>query len=80
MCNGNSCRLGLPEVLIGILPGLGGTQRLPRLVGLEKAIDIITTGRHVRVKEALQIGLIDKVSVFPITYTKVYLKIKQRYF
>jgi 3-hydroxyacyl-CoA dehydrogenase len=52
-------KVGLPEVKLGIIPGAGGTQRLPRLVGLEKAADIITSCRQVKMPEALQAGLID---------------------
>ena len=51
----------LPEVQIGLIPGAGGTQRLPRLVGLESALDMILTGRNVRAKKALQIGLIHEL-------------------
>lgn len=56
-----SARVGLPEVHLGILPGAGGTQRLPRLTGAEKAIDAITTGRHIKAPEALDLGIIDKI-------------------
>ena len=52
---------GQPEVLLGIIPGAGGTQRLSRLVGTAKAKDIIFTGRFVKADEALQIGLVDRV-------------------
>ena len=54
-------RVGLPEVALGILPGAGGTQRTPRLVGIPAAIEIITSGRHVPAKEALKLGLIDRL-------------------
>ncbi|MFT3690320.1 3-hydroxyacyl-CoA dehydrogenase NAD-binding domain-containing protein [Paenirhodobacter sp.] len=54
-------RLGLPEVTLGILPGAGGTQRLPRLIALDKAIDIITTGRFVAADEAVELGLLDRM-------------------
>ena len=54
-------RLGLPEVTLGILPGAGGTQRLPRLTGLAAAIDLISTGRAVGTDEALALGIIDQV-------------------
>tara|TARA_R110002049_G_scaffold307712_2_gene509124 strand:+ start:98828 stop:100924 length:2097 start_codon:yes stop_codon:yes gene_type:complete len=54
-------RVGLPEVHLGILPGAGGTQRLPRLIGAEKAVEAITTGRHIKADEALALGIIDKV-------------------
>ena len=53
--------LGQPEVLLGIIPGAGGTQRLSRLVGPSKAKDIIFTGRFVKADEALAIGLVDKL-------------------
>ena len=55
-------RLGLPEVKLGLIPGAGGTQRLPRLVGMAAAIEIIASGRMVGAKEALAIGLIDAVA------------------
>ncbi|GLZ75798.1 enoyl-CoA hydratase [Actinorhabdospora filicis] len=54
-------KLGQPEIRLGIIPGAGGTQRLPRLVGPAKAKDLIFTGRMVDAKEALEIGLVDKV-------------------
>jgi enoyl-CoA hydratase/carnithine racemase len=54
-------RLGLPEVLLGVIPGAGGTQRLSRLVGPAKAKDMIFTGRFVGAEEALRIGLVDEV-------------------
>ncbi len=55
-------RVGLPEVTLGILPGAGGTQRLPRLIGAEAALGMITTGRHVGAAEALELGILDKVA------------------
>jgi enoyl-CoA hydratase/carnithine racemase len=58
---GESARLGQPEILLGIIPGAGGTQRLPRLVGPARAKDIVFTGRFVGAAEALAIGLVDKV-------------------
>ncbi|HVS66530.1 MAG TPA: fatty acid oxidation complex subunit alpha FadJ [Thermoanaerobaculia bacterium] len=54
-------RLGLPEVKLGLLPGAGGTQRLPRLVGLEEALDLILAGRRIPAQRALEIGLVDEV-------------------
>jgi 3-hydroxyacyl-CoA dehydrogenase/enoyl-CoA hydratase/3-hydroxybutyryl-CoA epimerase len=53
--------LALPEVLLGLIPGAGGTQRLPGLVGLRNALDMILTGRNVRPKKALQMGLLDEM-------------------
>ena len=54
-----SAKVGLPEVLIGILPGGGGTQRLPRLIGAKPALEMIVTGRHVPAPEALSLGILD---------------------
>jgi 3-hydroxyacyl-CoA dehydrogenase/enoyl-CoA hydratase/3-hydroxybutyryl-CoA epimerase len=53
--------LALPEVQLGLIPGAGGTQRLPRLVGLRAALDIILTGKNVRARKAFQIGLVDEL-------------------
>jgi enoyl-CoA hydratase/carnithine racemase len=58
---GEGARVGQPEILLGIIPGAGGTQRLPRLVGPARAKDIVFTGRFVRAAEALNIGLVDRV-------------------
>ena len=56
-----NARIGQPEIQLGIIPGAGGTQRLPRLVGPARAKDLIYTGRHVRGEEAKAIGLVDEV-------------------
>jgi 3-hydroxyacyl-CoA dehydrogenase/enoyl-CoA hydratase/3-hydroxybutyryl-CoA epimerase len=53
--------LGLPEVQLGLIPGAGGTQRLPRKIGLTNALDLILTGKNVRAKKALQLGVIDEL-------------------
>jgi len=55
-------KLGLPEVGLGLIPGFGGTQRLPRLIGAGRALDLILTGRHVPAEEALQLGLVNRVA------------------
>lgn len=57
----SSTRIGLPEVQIGVLPGAGGTQRLPRVVGLQQSIAMITSGQAVDAKKALKIGLVNDV-------------------
>ncbi|MEQ8651373.1 MAG: 3-hydroxyacyl-CoA dehydrogenase NAD-binding domain-containing protein [Kiloniellales bacterium] len=54
-------KVGLPEVNLGIIPGAGGTQRLPRVAGVEAALGMITTGRHVPAKEAESLGIVDAV-------------------
>ena len=56
-----SARVGLPEVHLGLIPGAGGTQRLPRLIGVEPALDAITTGRHIKAPQALEMGIVDRV-------------------
>ena len=61
--------LGQPVILLGIIPGAGGTQRLTRLVGPSKAKDIIFTGRFVKADEALRIGLVDQVVPDDEVYT-----------
>ncbi len=66
-CHGRVCSdnektaLGLPEVQLGLLPGSGGTQRLPKLVGIQKALDMMLTGKQLRAKQALKAGLVDDV-------------------
>lgn len=56
-----SAKLGLPEVALGLLPGSGGTQRAPRLIGAKAALDLILSGRHAGAKEALALGLVDRL-------------------
>ncbi|GAA6155309.1 MAG: 3-hydroxyacyl-CoA dehydrogenase NAD-binding domain-containing protein [Alphaproteobacteria bacterium] len=56
-----SARMGLPEVNLGLLPGAGGTQRLPRVTGVEKALEMMTSGRHASAKEAHESGLADAI-------------------
>jgi 3-hydroxyacyl-CoA dehydrogenase len=57
-----SAKCGLPEVNIGLLPGAGGTQRLPRIAGVEKALEMVTSGQHVPAKECLAMGLVDELA------------------
>lgn len=57
----DDAKVGQPEILLGIIPGAGGTQRLPRLVGYQRAKEMNLTGRHVGAEEALAMGLADKV-------------------
>jgi len=59
-------QLGQPEVQLGVIPGAGGTQRLPRLIGIATALDLILTGRSLRGKQALKAGLIDELVPAPI--------------
>lgn len=59
--NDDKTRLGLPEVQLGLLPGSGGTQRLPRLIGIPLALDLMLTGRQLKAKQALKLGLVDDV-------------------
>ena len=54
-------KLGLPEVQLGVFPGLGGTQRLPRLIGVPEALDLILTGRQIDARKAKKLGLVDEV-------------------
>ncbi|MGJ7918558.1 3-hydroxyacyl-CoA dehydrogenase NAD-binding domain-containing protein [Massilia sp. LXY-6] len=56
-----AARMGLPEVQLGLLPGAGGTQRTPRLIGAQAALDLMLSGRHVDAAEALALGLVDRV-------------------
>ena len=57
-----SARCGLPEVALGLLPGAGGTQRLPRIVGVEKALEMMTSGAHVPAPQCLAMGLVDELA------------------
>ncbi|GAA3720083.1 enoyl-CoA hydratase/isomerase family protein [Streptomyces tremellae] len=57
----DNAKLGQPEILLGLIPGAGGTQRLARLIGPSRAKDLIFTGRQVRADEALALGLVDRV-------------------
>lgn len=58
----DAARLGLPEVKLGLLPGAGGTQRLPRLIGVAPALEMISTGKPVTAQDALNLGLVDRLS------------------
>ncbi|HEX5510940.1 MAG TPA: enoyl-CoA hydratase/isomerase family protein, partial [Actinomycetales bacterium] len=66
---GAGAKLGQPEILLGIIPGAGGTQRLARLVGPAKAKDLVFSGRHVKADEALAMGLVDRVVPDEEVYT-----------
>ncbi len=57
-----SAKCGLPEVNLGLLPGAGGTQRLPRIVGAQKALEMVTSGQHVGAKSCLEMGLVDELT------------------
>lgn len=67
-CHGRVCTdnpkttLGLPEVMLGVLPGSGGTQRLPRLIGIPVALDLMLTGKHLNARKAQRLGLVDDVA------------------
>ncbi|QBQ55618.1 fatty acid oxidation complex subunit alpha FadJ [Nitrosococcus wardiae] len=64
--NSDRTQFGQPEVKLGVIPGVGGTQRLPRLVGLESALDMILTGKTVSVSKARAMGLVDEVVPQPV--------------
>ncbi len=70
--------LGLPEVQIGVIPGAGGIQRLPRLIGLPDALGMITTGQSIPAEKALSIGLLDEL-VNPDGLLETCLKAAQRF-
>jgi enoyl-CoA hydratase len=65
--SGSRARYGLPEVRLGLIPGAGGTQRLPRLVGRGRALDIMLTARQVPADEALAVGLVDRLTEGDVT-------------
>lgn len=67
---GDDARLGQPEILLGIIPGAGGTQRMPRLVGVAKAKELIYTGKMIDAEEAQRIGLVDRVYPAPEVFDK----------
>ena len=75
---GERARVGQPEILLGIIPGAGGTQRLPRLVGPARAKDIVFSGRMLTAAEALEIGLVDLVAPDESVYTAA-LDLVRRY-
>src|ERR1700693_6160696 len=61
-----TARLGLPEIKLGLIPGYGGTQRLPRLVGEARALDMVMTGRTVDAEEAYRIGIVNRIVDYPV--------------
>jgi enoyl-CoA hydratase/carnithine racemase len=71
-------RFGQPEILLGVIPGAGGTQRLPRIVGVGRAKELIYSGRMVDAEEALRIGLVSEVVPAPEVYERA-LEIAKRY-
>ncbi len=66
---GESAQVGVPEILLGVIPGAGGTQRLPRLIGPAKAKELVFTGRFVKADEALALGIADRVVPDAEVYT-----------
>jgi len=74
---GESARLGQPEILLGVIPGAGGTQRLPRLVGPAKAKEIVFSGRMLKAAEAHAIGLVDLVVPDDAVYTAAHDMVKR---
>jgi 3-hydroxyacyl-CoA dehydrogenase len=62
--------IGLPEVNLGVVPGAGGTQRLPRLIGIAKAVSLISEGRTVNAREALEVGMVDDIVDDPVGFAK----------
>ncbi|NMP29111.1 fatty acid oxidation complex subunit alpha FadJ [Rahnella sp. SAP-1] len=82
-CHGRICsvddktQLGLPEVQLGLLPGSGGTQRLPRLIGAPRTLDMMLTGRTIRAKQALRMGLVDDAVPQAILLATAIERVKQ---
>ncbi|MGW0570414.1 enoyl-CoA hydratase/isomerase family protein [Streptomyces tauricus] len=68
----DNAKLGQPEILLGLIPGAGGTQRLSRLIGPSRAKDLIFTGRMVKAEEALTLGLVDRVVPAADVYTEAH--------
>src|SRR3989475_2094198 len=75
---GEGAKIGQPEILLGIIPGAGGTQRLPRLIGPARAKDLIYSGRHLKAEEARGIGLVDEVFASDQVYPKA-VEVARRY-
>ncbi|KNX36653.1 enoyl-CoA hydratase/isomerase family protein [Luteipulveratus halotolerans] len=73
---GSNARLGQPEILLGLIPGAGGTQRLARLVGPAKAKDLVFSGRMIEAAEAQQIGLVDEVCELGQAYAAALARVK----
>lgn len=73
---GQNAKLGQPEILLGVIPGAGGTQRLARLVGPARAKDIVFSGRFVDADEALAIGLVDELAEPGEVYTAALARVK----
>lgn len=67
----SAAQVGLPEVKLGIVPGAGGTQRLPRLIGIPAALDLITSGRSAKTDEALSLGIIDEIAKADLVETAI---------
>ena len=67
----DSYQIGLPEVQLGVIPGAGGTQRLPRLIGLTAALEMILAGKRVRPARALKLGIVDEIVPPELTVTSL---------